>query len=342
MTTTFASDNYSSVDPAVLAYLAEINRRGHAPSYDGDEVTAQARDALRRLFDCELDALFVSTGTAANILGLKLLIERPYDAVLSSSISHVYADETGALPVSTGAQLFPLPHRHGKITVAELDREVSMRKALGEHSALPKVVSIANSTEVGTVYRPEEVSAIAEYCHGADLFLHVDGCRLPNAAVALGCDLADLSSRAGVDVLSFGGAKNGLMNAEAVVIFRAPPSSHMRMQKQVMQLTSKVRYVSGQFIPYVEGDLWSTNARRANALAVRLADALTSMGVELTRPFETNQIFCTLAVPVREGLRARGHRFYDWHAPDEVRLVTSWDSADGDVAALIHDLAELT
>lgn len=341
MKTTFGSDNFSTVDPKVMEFLQQINQKGHAQSYDGDSVTAQARAEFRELFGEEVPVLFVSTGTAANILSIKLLLEKPYDAVVTSNISHIYEEETGALAANTSSQIFPLSQVSGKISLDDLKKDVSMRKTLGEHSANPKVLSIANSTEVGTIYTPEEVKLLADFCHANDMYLHMDGCRLPNVVAELGCNIKDLTINAGVDVLSFGGAKNGLMNAEAVVIFDAPKSSLLHMQKQVMQLNSKARYISGQFIPYLRNGLWIKNAKRANEFAKQIREVLEEKGVPLTQQVVTNQIFCILPKVAREILHQAGHQFYDWNAPNEIRLVTSWDSNEVDVEQLIKDIRGL-
>jgi len=230
---------------------------------------------------------------------------------------------------------------NGKILLEDLKQDVAMRRALGEHSANPKVLSVANPTETGTVYTVEELKSFAEFCHQNEMFFHIDGARLSNAAVVLRKSLKEITRDIGVDVLSFGGAKNGLMNAEAVVIFNAPKSSLLHMQKQVMQLNSKVRYMSGQFIPYLSQNLWLKNAQRANELAQKTADALKAQNTEFTQPFETNQIFCKLPENARNMLREAGHQFYDWNSPDEIRLVTSWDSSEEDVEQLISDIQSL-
>ena len=335
---TFASDNFSSVDPGVLKYLAEINRTGHDESYDGDKTTTAARKLFREAFGPLDDVLFVPAGTAANILSAKLLVQRPYEAVVTSAESHVFGDETGALAMNTGAHMFTLPAHDGKVGLDELRADVQMRQALEFHSPLPKIVSIANPTELGTIYTPDEIKAIADFCHDNDMFLHVDGCRLPNAAAALGVGLAALTREVGVDVLSFGGAKNGLMCAEAVIVFNAPASDHLRMQKQAMQLVSKMRYISGQFVPYLRDDRWLVNAQHANEMARRLHDGLVRVlgdDFVLTHPLQTNQIFCRLPKQAVEKLRAAGHIFYDWNEPGEVRLVASWDTSESEVDQFI-------
>lgn len=331
---TFASDNFSGVDPAVMRYLQDINTQGHTPSYGADSVTEEARLLFRKFFGNDTQTLFVPTGTGANILSLKLLLQKPYEAVVCSEVSHVFEEETGALSMSTGAHIFTIAHYDGKITLKDLARDVELRGSLGFHSSVPKVVSIASTTEYGTYYLPSEIKAIADYCHQHDMYVHLDGCRLPNAIAAAECDLASYVRDTGVDVLSFGGAKNGLMNAEAVVIFRAPESDLLRMQKQAMQLTSKMRYCAGQFIPYLTNDLWLKNARHSNMLAQKLADGLRAkLGkhITFTRPVATNQVFCTMPAEVTAALRKAGHEFYDWNSPSEVRLVTSWDNTTADV-----------
>ncbi|HTE58265.1 MAG TPA: beta-eliminating lyase-related protein [Verrucomicrobiae bacterium] len=227
----------------------------------------------------------------------------------------------------------------GKLRVEDLHAEYEARLELGYHSTLPKVVSIAQSTEYGTLYTNQEVKAIADWCHSHDMYLHMDGCRLPNALVALDSDLVTATRDAGVDVLCFGGAKNGLMNAEAVIIFNAPEQSIPRVQKQLLQLSSKMRYVSAQFIPYLTDDLWRKNAEHANTLAKQLADALVEIdGVSLTQALQTNQVFLVMPTELKEKLHAAGHHFYDWDVPkQEVRLVTAWDNKTEDIQRLMQD-----
>lgn len=339
---TFASDNFSSVDPKVMGYLQEINQRGHMQSYEGDPVTIEAEGLFTEIFGEDTRVIFVPTGTGANILGLSLLLQRPYDAVITTGVSHIYEEESGALAAFAGTQILTIPHDNGKMNLSKLQEDVAMRKALGFHSALPKVVSIANSTEYGTYYTNDEVRAIADFCHANDMYLHLDGCRLVNVAAALDVSLRECSRDLGVDVMSFGGAKNGLMSAEAVVVFNAPETDFNRIQKQAMQLVSKIRYVSGQFIPYMREDTWRDNASHANKLAERLADGLSAaLGerIAFTQPVDTNQVFCALPDDAKEKLRAAGHTFYDWNTPGEVRFVTAWDNTEADVDDFLALLA---
>ena len=337
-TRTFASDNYSAVHPQVIDFLAKINTAGHAPGYGEDVVTQQAKQAFLNEFEDEPEVLFVPTGTGANILSLKLLLEKPYEAIITSQVSHVFEEETGALAANTGSHIFTINHTNGKINLQDLKNEVSLRKNLGFHSATPKVVSIASTTEYGTYYTLDEVKQIADYCHDNGLYLHMDGCRLPNAIVAIGCSLKEYTQDAGVDVLSFGGAKNGLMCSEAVIIFNAPKSDFRSMQKQSLQLVSKMRYIAGQFIPYFQDDLWLQTARESNRLATMLADCLRDTlkdRVTFTQPTVTNQVFCVLPQNITKNLRAVGYQFYDWNATNEIRFVTSWDNTEEDILTMM-------
>lgn len=337
-TRTFASDNYSAVHPRILEFLSTINSNGHASSYGEDETTEAAKQILFGVFDCQPEILFVPTGTGANILSLKLLLEKPYDAVVTSQVSHIFEEEVGALATTTGAHIFTVNHTDGKIDFQALKNDIAFRKSLGFHSAVPKVVSIASTTEYGTYYTITEVKQIARYCHDNGMYLHMDGCRLSNAVAALGCTFGEYIYDTGVDVLSFGGAKNGLLCAEAILVFNAPVSDVHRMQKQSLQLVSKMRYVAGQFIPYIQDGLWLQNAQKANDMARTLADGLRKAlhdRVVLTRPVVTNQVFCILPRNIIKKLRMAGHQFYDWSDPGEVRFVTSWDTTEKDVSDMI-------
>jgi len=340
---TFASDNFSAVDPSIMSYLAEINAQGHMQSYEGDPVTLEAERLFVENFGEGTQVLFVPSGTGANILGLKLLLERPYEAVLTSHVSHVFEEETGALAANAGAHIITLPHSNGKVSAAAIGQDIQMRHEMGFHSPLPKVVSIANSTEFGTLYTDDEVKAIADVCHAKNMYLHMDGCRLANVVAPLEGGLKEHTRDLGVDVLSFGGAKNGLMSAEAVAIFNAPDSDLLRMQKQAMQLVSKLRYVSGQFVPYLRDDIWRNNALHANNLAQALATGLQSVlgdRMTMTQPVVTNQVFCILPKDVTAKLRGVGYEFYDWPTnPGEVRFVTSWDNTESDIQNLIASAA---
>lgn len=319
--------------------LQEINV-GHQISYGDDEYTAQATKIFKKVFGNDTSVLFLAGGTATNILSLKLLLTRPYEAVMLARSSHMFNDETGAVQSVLGVQLFPIDTPDGKLTTKLLEQEYSRRNPANPHSVLPKVVSIAQLSEYGTLYTEQEVKAIANWCHDRDMYLHMDGNRLANVAVVLNIGLREASRDLGVDVLSFGGAKNGLMNAEAVVVFNAPKSSLAHMQKQVMQLTSKMRYISAQFIPYLDQELWKSNAARANELAQQLAEGLKNhKEVKLTQKAQANHVFLTMPKELKDALHKSGHHFYDWDiSKKEVRLVTAWDNSEEDVKKFLADI----
>lgn len=320
-----------------MRYLAEIND-GHQPSYGDDQITSEAQRLFTDVFGEGARAIFVPNGTGANVLGISLLLQ-PGDAVLTTNVSHVSEEESGALTALSGAQIFTLPHEDGKVRLPALATDLSRRWGRGFHSALPKVVSIANSTEYGTCYTNDEIRQIATFCHTSGMYLHLDGCRLPNAAAALGQGLRQSSRDLGVDVLSLGGAKNGLMSAESVVIFEAFDLDLRRLQKRALQLVSKTRFVSGQFVPYLRDDVWLQNATRANNLARGLASGVERVLGEgaVTRPVETNQVFCVIPDSAKRDLREAGHRFIDW-GDTETRLVLGWDNEQSDVDGFLDVL----
>lgn len=332
---TFASDNNSAVDPRVMQYLVGIND-GHQPSYGDDRVTREADRLFAEVFGEGTRTIFVPNGTGANVLAISLLLQ-PGDAVVTTNISHVSEEESGAVAAFCGTQVFTVPHVTGKLELDALKDDIIRRKHRGFHSALPKVVSIANATEYGTCYTNDEISNMADFCRAEGMYLHLDGCRLPNAAVALGQGLRESSRDLGVDVMSFGGAKLGLMSAEAVVIFSALDVDLRRSQKRALQLVSKLRFVSGQFVPYLREGIWHDNALNANVLAQRLASGIeTALGKNaITQPVETNQVFCVIPDHIKKSLRGAGHRFIDWGRL-ETRLVSGWDNEEADVDDFIR------
>lgn len=334
---TFGSDNFSTVHPGIMQMLASINEQGHDLPYGEDSVTAKAAARFRETFGESARVVFTPSGTGANVLALSLLHGRRYDAVVSARSAHIFEDEAGAVAATLGMQMFPVAHQHGKIAPHDLRAELQRRTDLGFHSARASIVTIANATEYGAIYRPDEVRELAGICRDFDAYLHVDGTRLANAAAALGVELRELTVEAGVDIFTFGGAKNGLLNAESVVMLRAPETDLPRAQKHLMQLPSKMRYLAGQFIPYLAEGIWRDNAEHANALARVLADGLAQrLGSDaLTHPVETNQVFCLLPRRTRTRLKAAGHELYEWDEPDEIRFVVSWDNTAEDVAALL-------
>lgn len=327
----FASDNYAGVHPRVMAALAAAND-GPAPAYGADALTLAARDRIRELLGHTAEPFFVFLGTAANVLSLKAMT-RPHHAVLCAETAHINVDECGAPEAALGCKLMSVPTPDGKLTPALL---APFLLHLGnEHHNQPRAVSIAQATELGTLYTPREIRALADFVHANGMLLHLDGARIANAAAALGCSLRELTADAGVDALSFGGTKNGLMFGEAVVFFRPELAAEFKyLRKQAMQLCSKMRFIAAQFLALLHDDLWLENARHANAmaslLALRLADA---PGVSVTQEPQTNAVFATLAPGAIARLQER-FAFYVWnHAKNEVRWMTSFATTEAEVEA---------
>ncbi|BCW66691.1 threonine aldolase [Arthrobacter sp. NicSoilB4] len=337
----FASDNYSGVHPEVLAALAAANE-GHQVSYGEDDYTARLQQLMEEHFGTGIECFPVFNGTGANVLSLQSLLPR-WGAVICASTAHINMDENGAPERIGGIKLLQVPTPDGKLTPALIDQE-----AWGwgdEHRAQPLAVSITQTTELGTCYTPEEVRAIAEHVHSKGMKLHMDGARLANAAAHLGVPLRAFTRDAGVDILSFGGTKNGLLFGEVVVALNpAAAQGLIYLRKMNMQLASKMRFMSAQFIALLEGDLWLRSASHANAMASRLRAGVESIpGVELSQKTESNGVFAILPAGVADRLRT-SFRFYDWNeAAREVRWMCSFDTTEDDVdsfiAAIKHELA---
>lgn len=325
----FFSDNAAAACPEVMAALADANRLDTA--YDGDAWSQRLDAAFSDLFEREVAALWIATGTAANALALAELCP-PHGAVICHKDAHIQNDECGAPEFYThGAKLLLVDGEGAKLTPAALNERLDLVPD-GVHWAQPHAVSITNATEYGLVYTPGETAEIGAICRERGLGLHLDGARFANAAARLNCAPADLTWRAGVEIMSFGCVKNGGLSAEALVFFdpdRAEATRYRR--KRAGHLLSKGRYLAAQLLAMIEGDLWLRNARAANDAATRIADAA---GQErLVVPVEANEIFLKVGAEEAAALRALGFDFYDW-APGEVRLVTSWDSDPAHVDAL--------
>ncbi|MFL6768433.1 MAG: threonine aldolase family protein [Sphingomicrobium sp.] len=322
----FFSDNAAAVCPQVLEALVEANRVDTA--YDGDQWSERLDGAFSDLFGKPVRALWVATGTAANCLGLATLCP-PQGAILCHEMAHIEVDEAGAPGFFThGAKLTLLPGYGAKVT-PETVEQACARVRDDVHQVQPAALSITNATEYGLSYRPEEVAALSDVAKRRGLGFHMDGARFANAVAFTGADPADLTWRAGVDVMSFGFVKNGGMNAEALVFFDTDKAEEVpRLRKRAGHLQSKGRYLSAQILAMLENDLWLANARAANAAAMALADAA---GPErLVYPVEANELFVRMTAEEAAAIQAQGFDFYDW-GPDEVRLVTSWDQ---DMAAV--------
>jgi threonine aldolase len=325
----FASDNSAGVHPKVMEALADANV-GHALAYGHDPHTAAAEACFRELFGPATETFLVWSGTGANSLALATMLG-PAQAVVCTESSHINVDETGAPERILGAKLIDLPTPDGKLRPEQIE---AVTHVLGvEHHAQPGVVSITQSTELGTLYSADEIAAVAEVAHRHGLTLHMDGARIANATAALGGDVRSFTVDAGVDVISFGGTKNGMMYGEAVVyldprLARSAPY----VRKQVTQLASKMRFIAVQLVALLTDGLWLQNAAHANAMGARLYDAVHDIrGVTLDGPPAVNSLFPRLPKEAIEPLRA-WCPFYDWDvATDQVRWMTSFDTTEDDI-----------
>jgi threonine aldolase len=334
----FASDNYAGMHPEVLAALALANG-GHQVSYGADEYTGHLQELFRRHFGPVAEVFPVFNGTGANVTALQAVTER-WGAVICAESAHINVDECGAPERVGGLKLLPVPTPDGKLTPELIDRQ-----AYGfddEHRAHPEVVSITQTTELGTCYTPGEIRAICDHAHQLGMAVHLDGARLANAAASLDVPLAEFTTDAGVDILSFGGTKNGLLLGECVVVLnpeRARGLLHLR--KLSMQLASKMRFVSVQFEALLAGDLWLRSARHANAMARRLEQAVRDIdGVRVTQQVRSNAVFAVLPREVSERLQKR-YRFYFWdESTGEVRWMCAFDTTEADVDGFAAAVAE--
>lgn len=325
----FASDNNATVHPEVLAALERANQ-GHVVGYGDDPYTASAVRKFREHFGEDIEVFFVFNGTAANVLSLQALTQ-PFHAVLCPELSHIYTDECGAPEKFTGCKLLPLKAPLGKLTVETVAHAYH---GIGDqHHVQPKVVSITQSTEMGTVYKPAEIEGLAKFAHERDMFLHMDGARISNAAAAQKLTLREATRDLGVDVLSFGGTKNGLMGVEAVVFFRPElAADFLFRRKQGMQLASKMRFMAAQMEALLTDDLWRRNAEHANRMARLLeAEIRRIPEAKIVYPVEANGVFAQIP---RESIRKIQERyfFYVWdEAESIVRWMCSFDTSEEDV-----------
>ncbi len=320
----FASDNAATVHPLVMRALEKANR-GHVTSYGDDPYTRAAEQAFDALFERKVRTFFVYNGTGANDTGLATLV-RPHQAIVCTDSAHIYFDECGAPEHLTGCKLLPVPAQGGKLRPEQLDAYMAYHGSM--HHVQPAVLSLTQATEMGTLYTLAELKALCAYAHAHGMKVHMDGARIANAVVALGCTMADMTWKVGVDVLSFGGTKNGLMFGEAVVFFDdtlAEPFIFTR--KNCGQLASKMRYIAAQYLALLEDDLWRTNAAHANAQVKRLAEGMQKLpGVSIVERVEINALFVQIPKAAIEPLREACF-FYTVDEPRGIiRLVTSWDT----------------
>ncbi|SIN74006.1 threonine aldolase family protein [Halodesulfovibrio marinisediminis] len=329
----FASDNYSGVHPRIMQALTAANT-GCACAYGDDTYTADADAAFKALFGDDIASYVMVNGTGANVLGLAALM-RPYHAVVCSEIAHINVDETGAPENVLGSKLLTVDSKDGKLTPKDVEQFLFAKGVV--HHSQPKVISITQSTEYGAVYTPEEVKALGDFAREHDMYLHMDGARIANAAAALGVDVASFTRDAGVHVLSFGGTKNGMMFGEAVVFFDKKLAEGFEyLRKQNLQLLSKMRYASCQFVELLRDDLWLQTARNSNAMAKRLAEGLAGIpGVEICNKVDVNSVFAIISPEHQEELHKQ-FAFYEWNeATHEVRLVCSFDTTEQEVDSFI-------
>jgi threonine aldolase len=325
----FASDNSATVHPAVLNAIARVNV-GHTFGYGHDDFSKGVEAKFVEHFGGDARAFFVFNGTAANVLALRATC-RPWEAAICAKTAHVNVDECGAPEAIAGVKLLSVDTEHGKLT-PELVQTVISRVG-DEHAVQPRVITISQCTELGTVYTRDEVLRLAEFAHANGMLLHMDGARLSNAAVALKMSLVEITTGAGVDVLSFGGTKNGLLGAEAVVFLNPRLASGFEyLRKQTLQLASKMRFLAAQFDALLTDDLWLRCATQANSMATQLAKAIDDLpNLTITRPVQTNAVFATIPATATEELQAE-FPFYVWDERiGEVRWMCSWDTTEDDV-----------
>jgi threonine aldolase len=336
----FASDNNAGIHPDILAAIGEVNN-GHVSAYGNDDITDKAFKLLKEKFGITSDAYFVFTGTAANILAVETLL-KSYQAIICAQTSHIHVDECGSVEKISGNKLLTVDTPNGKLMPDDIEPLLELKGM--QHSVQPKVISITQPTELGTVYNLNELNLLSDYAHKNDLYLHIDGARLANAAAALNCNLYDVTFGSGADVVSFGGTKNGMMLGEAV-LFKSPEMSEHAAYicKQNMQLFSKMRYISAQFIAYLENDLWLKNARHANQMTTYLYNLLKSNdNLTWYVPPEANSQFVCMSEEALEALH-REYYFYTWDSSKNMaRWMTAWDAGQDDMDAFALDIQRLT
>lgn len=334
----FGSDNFSGVLPEIFQALEEASY-GHQHSYGEDEYSAKAIQDFKNIFGEDIEVFFVYNGTGANVLGLSAFL-RPYQAVICAETAHINVDECGAIEKQSGSKLLTVPTFDGKLTIGLIENHMH---GFGDpHHAQPKVISLTECTELGTVYTPEELKAICDYAHAHGMVVHMDGARLSNAVAYLGCPPRALTTDAGIDVLSFGGTKNGMMFGEAVVFFNTSTIAEVPfIRKQAMQLHSKTRFIAAQFSTVLKDGLWLKAAAHANRMAQMLANEAENIpGVRITQEVQGNEIF---AIIPRDKIKVLQEKcfFYVWDEnASEVRWVCSFDTTESDIIEFVNILRQ--
>ncbi len=330
----FGSDNFSGVLPEVFKALEEASY-GHQHSYGEDTFTEKAKQDFKAIFGEDIDVYFVYNGTGANILSLSAFTHS-YNSVICAETAHINVDECGAIEKQTGCKLLTVPTFDGKLNIGLIQNH--MHNFGDQHHTQPKIISITQCTELGTAYTLDELKEICDFAHAHGLYVHMDGARLSNAIAYLGCTPAEMTAKVGIDVLSFGGTKNGMMFGEAVIFFNPSFSKEVKyIRKQLMQLHSKSRYIAVQFSAVLKNGLWLKTAAHANAMAQRLAkEAATIPGIKITQEVQGNEIF---AIIPREKIQQLQEDcfFYVWDEnASEVRWVCSFDTTESDIIEFIN------
>lgn len=329
----FASDNWSGAHPKILKAIEEANS-GHQAAYGADEYSKKAEELFKQIFGEDTHTYFVFNGTAANIVALDCLIHS-FNSVICSEHAHIHVDECGALEKLTSSKMIAFPSEDGKLYPDQLQDYVKADRY--PHQSVPKVISITQSTELGTVYSLDEIAKLAELAHKNDLYLHVDGARISNAAVYLNTDFKNMLKDTGVDVFSFGGTKNGLMFGEAVVFLQPELNQYFELyRKQGMQLFSKNRYIAAQFIALLENDLWKQNAMHTNSMAMKLESKLLEYPqIRISQKVQSNGVWAIIPKGMAEKMQKNAY-FYPWdERKSEYRLMCSWDTKEEDIETLL-------
>ncbi|MFO8236154.1 MAG: low specificity L-threonine aldolase [Bacteroidales bacterium] len=335
----FASDNNSGVHPDIMKALNDANE-GHTFAYGDDPYTREAYECFREIFGKDTEIYFVFLGTAANVLGLGAL-SSSYNSVICAETAHINEDECGAPEKFNGFKLLPVETDDGKINIEGVKKHI---KGIDfEHHSQPKIISVTQATELGTVYTVDELREITQFAQDNNLFVHMDGARIANAAVSLNKSFREITRDVGIDVLSFGGTKNGMMYGEAILFFNQHAENYFKyIRKQGMQLASKMRFISAQFLSYLSDDLWYKNARKANHTAGLLAEEAGKIqGIEITRPVEANGVFAKIPASIIPELQ-KSFKFYVWEPEKSVvRWMTSFDTTEEDIYMFVQKIKEL-
>ncbi len=329
----FASDNNSGVHPAIFKAMTNANQ-GHVRGYGDDQYTGKAIAVFRDTFGPDTEVFFVFNGTGANILGLSS-VTHSFNSVICAETAHIEEDECGAPEKFTGCKLLPVKPVLGKLTPELVEHH--LKGFDFEHHSQPKVISISQVTEMGTVYQPKEIRALADLAHSHNMYLHMDGARIANAAVSLNMGFKAITKDCGVDILSFGGTKNGMMMGEAVVFFNPELTNHTKyLRKQSMQLFSKMRFIGAQFQAYFEDDLWKESASHSNKMAQYLKEEVSKIPqIEITHPVEANGVFARIPKEIIEPLQEHFF-FYVWNEKEsEVRWMTTFDTTETEIREFV-------